>query len=727
MKINFKVIIVLLLIASKVFSQGKKPEEIKDFFWNSKDKQSNTTEIPEKWQNESAVVLYKNINYAYHKFGKKVTYKTSVRKRIKLLDKNAVKEFSEFNFKKRFYSNRGNFTRKASKMYFGVKVIKPDGKEIEIDVDKEAVKGDDKYKLAISNLEVGDIIDYYFYSIEPFVSKYSYSFEPVETPLGEEYPMVFLKMNLESENDFFINFKSINGAPKLKEIPTGKKNRRKYVLEAKDIDKNEFPRWYFPLSELPSIKMQVYFARSESYERSTAAFLPEKENIIKSKVTENDILELYNFKLDDAGKIKNIQKYLADKNFKSNEEKVIDVFYYMRHFYLNRYIEGIFAEKLKMLDFPFMNYKNFNYIRGEEHFVNIFTTFLKSNKIPYKIIVATKRYNGKIEDLLIDNNVNLIIKVNTKNPLYVTAFKPHTTISYINPYLEGTEVYKLSKTKPKSSKFDVIKKGKLPTSKYTDNEMQEILDVKVKPDFSGFKMAITNKLKGHLKLQEQSDRLIFRDYVYNEYKKYNSKSLVEFVKGKKNKARVKKEINALIEKLKKNQKKYFENQIKSELGLTELNNFSYKIEQNGRFSPSSYFVYSQKFDFDKKFLKKAGPNYIVDIGEFIGGQIEIDDKFRKRDANIYMKNPRVYNYTIKFTIPDGYKVVGLDKLQKKVDNSSGAFISNAKMEGNTLIIKTSKQYKHNFYTKDKWPEILAFLDEANQFKNEKILLKKAAK
>ena len=724
MKVTIKIGIVLLLITSNIFAQGKKPEEIKKYFWGSKDKQTNTTEIPEKWQNESAVILYKNINYAYHKFGKKVTYKTSVRKRIKLLDKNAVKEFSEFNFKKRFYSNRGNFTRKASKMYFGVKVIKPDGKEIEIDVDKEAIKGDDKYKLAISNLEVGDIIDYYFYSIEPFISKESYIFDAVETPLGEEYPIAFLKMNLESENDFFINFKSINGAPKLKEIPTGKKNRRKYVLEVKDIEKNEFPRWYFPLAELPSIKMQVYFARSGSYEKNTTAFLPEKENIIKSKVSEQEILDLYNNRLRAGGKVNDVQKYIGGKNYKSNEEKVIDVFYYMRHFYLNRYIESIYARKTKIIDYYQIIYKTGAFIDNDKEFVNYFTNFLKKNDIPFEIIVATKRYNGSINDLLIESNVNVLIKVNTKNPLYVTVFSPHTTISYINPFLEGTEVYKLSKSKAKYYKLDIIKKGKLPTSKYTDNEMQEILDVKVKPDFSGFEMAVTNKLKGHLKLQEQNDRLIYSDYVYNEYKKYDSKSLVELIKGKNNKTRVKNELNALKKKKKKNQKEYFKNQIKSELNLTELNNFEYKIEKNGRFSPSSYFIYSQKFDFDKKYIKKAGPNYIIEIGKFIGGQIEIDEKFRKRDANIYMKNPRVYNYTIKFTIPDGYKVVGLDKLQKNVDNPSGAFISNAKMEGNTLVIETSKQYKHNFYTKDKWPEILAFLDEANQFTNEKILLKK---
>ena len=57
-------------------------------------------------ENESAVIIYKNENYDFHKFGKNVTYTTSIRKRIKLLDKAAVEEFSEFAFQKRFRSTK---------------------------------------------------------------------------------------------------------------------------------------------------------------------------------------------------------------------------------------------------------------------------------------------------------------------------------------------------------------------------------------------------------------------------------------------------------------------------------------------------------------------------------------------------------------------------------------------------------------------------------------------
>ena len=94
------------------FSQSKEQLETKDFFWGISDTYKSATDIPEKWANESAVIFYKNENYDFHKFGKNVTYTSSVRKRIKLLDKAAVEEFSEFAFKKRFRSSKGRYTWK---------------------------------------------------------------------------------------------------------------------------------------------------------------------------------------------------------------------------------------------------------------------------------------------------------------------------------------------------------------------------------------------------------------------------------------------------------------------------------------------------------------------------------------------------------------------------------------------------------------------------------------
>ncbi len=722
--------ILILAIFGFVFmanAQSKDELEAKEFFWGKNDKYKNANEIPDKWKNESAVVIYKNINYDYHKFGKRVTYKNSIRKRIKLLDKNAVEEFSKFSFKNRFRSTKGAYTwRSKGKIFFGIKIIKPNGKEIVVDVDKEAIEQDNgEKKIAIANLEVGDIIDYYYYSLEPFKSAYVYTFEPVEQTLSAEYPILNFKLYLETENDFFINFRSINGAPKLKEIKTEKRNFRKYILEEKDIEKRDFPRWFYPLAEVPAIKMQVYFARSGKFENQAMAFLPENEKIIKSTVSQNEILDLYDTRFRPTGRIGDVNDFLKGKTFHSNAEKVTAVYYYMRHYYLTRFIEAMIADKTNITKYsPYENYGYPVFIQNQKQFVRHFTRFLSRNKIPYDIVVATKRYNGNIKDLLIESNVDLVVRVNTKNKLYASFFSPHTNINEMSPYLEGTDVYLLSPSK--YGKLVGIKGGKLPSSTYKDNLSFKEYALKLNDDFSEINLDIKTKLKGFSKVDEQYDRMIFSDYVYQDYKKYDTKDLISLIKGKKNRQQTKEKFAAVIKKIKDKQKKYFKEQAEAELtvGEDDIDAYSYKIEKTGRYKFADNFVYSESYKLKNHYIKKAGPNYILEIGKFIGGQVKIKDKNRERDANIYMTNPRSYDYKIILEIPEGYKVVGLDKLNKNVDNTTGAFISTAKVVENKLIIETSKQYKHNFEPKENWNLMLAFLDEANQFYNEKVLLKK---
>ena len=161
-----KVLLVLLLLCGSMgFAQDK--AEVKEKFWGANDPVKKVTAVPDKWRNESAVIIYKSEEYSFHKFGTKVTYTMAFRKRVKLQDQAAVTEFSEFSFRERFQSKRGLYRNKEATNTVGVKVIKPDGSEKEINIDQEAIKVDDKKKIAIPNIEIGDIIDYYVYAVEP--------------------------------------------------------------------------------------------------------------------------------------------------------------------------------------------------------------------------------------------------------------------------------------------------------------------------------------------------------------------------------------------------------------------------------------------------------------------------------------------------------------------------------------------------------------------------------
>lgn len=709
-----------LLLCCTALSWGQTADEVRQMMWGPGDKYQKVTTFPEKWNNESAVILYKNEVYDYHKFGTNVTYTRSIRKRIKLLDAAAVKEFSEFSYSTKFYSNKamGSFWRRGSN-FIGVRVIKPDGKALDIDADKEAKEVNNEKKLAIPNLEIGDIIDFYFYSVEPFKSVYDYTFEAVETPLGDVYPTVDLKITLRTENDFFVNFNTYNGAPDLKEIPTGKSNDRLYELTASDLAKNEFPRWFYPLNELPCYKFQVIFARSGKFERLSDGFLSEKESVIKKTVAKEDIFNYYNEKFYPEGDMGPINKFLKDKTFASDEEKIQAVYYFCRHEFFTRYFEG-FAVNDANIMYPWGMYSNVIFFRNEVPFVNYFMQFLKRQEISFDIIIATPRYNGSIDDLLIQENVRKMIRVNTKTPVYLEYFNPYTGADQISYTIENSKAYVLEIVKGK--RVTDASTVTLPSSTYKDNLSKIKTQVSL-VDFNGYKVTRDASYYGHLKESEQEDKLRFYDFVYEDYEKYGTPKLMELVRNNRQRTQYTKELESLILKMKEKQKENFEDNVEGEYDV-KVDDYAFAIKNTGRFGKENALEVNETFTINANYVKKAGDKYLLELGRFLTSQIEIDKKEIERKNNIYMGYPRSFENEIVFTIPEGYSVSGLDKLNKKVENETGGFTSTAEVQGNQLVIKTLKYYKNYYEPNANWNKMIQFLDAAYQFTQEKVLLKK---
>ncbi|MEC4005254.1 DUF3857 domain-containing protein [Flavobacterium sp. SUN052] len=715
-----KKLLIYLLIAISCTSFAQDKAEIKDFFWGKSDLYKKANSIPDKWKNESAVIIYKYEYYNYHKFGASVTYTSAIRKRIKLLDQAAVTEFSEFSFKDKFYSNKGMYALRNGTNVIGIKIVKSDGKEIEIDVDKNAKEADKEKKIAIANLEIGDILDFYYYSIEPFKSVLEFGFEPEESPLGDVYPTMDLKLSFDTENDFFVNFNTYNGAPELKEIPSKNSGERKYELTAKDIAKNEFPRWFYPLAELPCYKFQVFFARSGKFEARADAFLSDKEKIIKKTVTKEDIFNYYDDKFHPNADLGVINDYLKGKTYGSDEEKIRDVYYFSRHMFFTQYIEAIVIGK-STGTYLFTMYKNPIFFQTEQSFVNYFMAFLKKNDIDYDIIVGTSRFNGSIDDLLIQRNVTVLLRVNTKNPLYLEYFNPFSSADQFNYNLENTKAYALQVAKGKKV-VDAVNVN-LPSSTMQDNVSKVVSDVKISDDFTGLNVKKESSFFGHLKESEQSDKLYYFDYVFEDYKKYETKSFIEYITNKKAKEKNTNQIDAIVNKMKEEQKEAFKKSTAEEYGF-DIDDHSLSIKNTGRFGKKSALVYEENFAIKNNLIKKAGENYLVEIGKLITAQVEIDKKEKERKNNVYMIYPRSFENEISVEIPAGFTVAGLDKLNKKVENETGGFVSSATVSGNKLVIKTTKYYKNYYEPNSNWNKMIQFLDAAYQFTQEKVLLKK---
>jgi hypothetical protein len=159
--------VLLITTAHNLSAQSDVERKLKLAMWTNAPAEFKSTAVPEKWKNESAVVLALEREYigdfATKMSGRLYVEKLNIHFRIKLLDKAAVTNFSDLSFNDK--TVRTNmFGRASAYKVIGIKGIKPNGTEKEVDLTK-AVKADvtsDKdLKIPIPNLEQGDIIDYY--------------------------------------------------------------------------------------------------------------------------------------------------------------------------------------------------------------------------------------------------------------------------------------------------------------------------------------------------------------------------------------------------------------------------------------------------------------------------------------------------------------------------------------------------------------------------------------
>ena len=72
-------------------------------------------------------------------------------------------------------------------------------------------------------------------------------------------------------------------------------------------------------------------------------------------------------------------------------------------------------------------------------------------------------------------------------------------------------------------------------------------------------------------------------------------------------------------------------------------------------------------------MKKAGNNYLLEVGKLIGPQMLIEEDEKDRQADIFLSNARTFEYRITLTLPDGYQAKGLEDLNVKLDNRAGQF------------------------------------------------------
>lgn len=713
-------LILFLLLGSMQIIFAQRPSErrkqsLQNHIKNEDDPYFAVNEVPEAYNNESAVVLAQHTGYMFtSKKGSLIVTETN-RRKIMLLDKAAVNAFSEF-----YYQSAPGYA-------IALSIEKPDGKKIAVS-SEDAVKVTtavpevyrtyynsdtwEYYKIAVPNLEPGDILDYYTKVTESKENNRmgAQCFSPVMYQLHTNYTILKQKIDFKIEKGFYVNMKSSNGAPELvleEESAADRKNNM-YTISDGVRPKVSSSLWVYKNLELPNIKFQVCFNQIGKEDKAYQ-FLA-KPNEVKDAVTPEEIVARVNYRFDNSALVDQYV-YNTVSFMKENYKKETDpikyakaAFYYLRHILL------VNPENDQL--------KDVERIR-DDIFTIMLMKVLDRKDIKYDLLVGMPRGFGKIDDVVLYDELTWFLKI---GDTYVYNPGKNSTFSEPDFTLQNTKAYQISIATNK--KLQGFKEVIIPSSAYQDNSLQANLQVNLSNTMESMDIKANYEVKGLYKQTFADNALGYMDLAENDHLSFGGKKVnKETTRNKVKLAEQERKAQVAKAETEKNTKKAMQELLE----LDFKNIIAYKqftLEKDGRSEEQNVLAFSESYEVGN-LVKKAGANYIVEVGALIGSQVEILEENKDRNYDINMAFPKLMKHQIVINIPAGYRVEGLNDLSIQVDNASGAFKSSTRMEGDKLIIDTEKIYKKEYVKKENWNEMVEFLDAAYTFTQKKVILKQA--
>lgn len=730
----FLLINTCILFAQKKQDYKQKSEELRKTIWQSNNDIFSSNNIPEEYKTESAVVLarsfdtqrqsstkWKFTGLAVANVGS--TSKNSLyREKVKINDKAALEAFSKLEYEKvinRTQSMLFSSIKNKTEVFVGVKLIKPNGEEVLINADEEVLLStntkNQTAKLAIPGLQIGDIIDYYIYTVK-IVEDGGEKDNRYLFFLADEYPVLNYNYVFQYNKTVDVITLNANGAPKFAETSNADGDKI-YTLKGSNMRKFKDEIWSSSYRQLPYFAISSSFKTSvqKAYASPRDKFDPKKSNldnyVTNFETTVNPYLYPFN---------KDIQKKMEAK-FKSKGLKTLPVDSTMKFFYnLWKYS-------------TFFSYDDDRYEMGAtRNYATVYSQYsaafnsqmLYNMDIPFDLLITSSKYSNSLDNAFEQEDFDVLIRINGPKPIYMVFDKFNTAFGELPYYYEGQRAIVLTPKKTQYKLFNFTKsETTLPVSSPEENVLIENLKIKLTPtDKQIINVERNVKETGYMKIGDQLDLLLIDDADKEFTQLLSGDEMKKRVSGN-NTRKTYQNILTSIADAKKAEKQSFIDEIKTQYNQEpkELNSFSIV---NSALTNSKPFEFNTAFTIDG-FVKKAGSNYILAIGKFIGAVSKIEEKHRVRETDIIMPAARTINYQIEFEIPEGYNVKGLESLNTNKQNEMGSFNVKTSTQGNKIKVDVTRIYTISTAPKEKWSSLIELMDTAYDFSEQKVLLEKA--
>lgn len=693
-------------------------DEVKSAVYETEMPEFSVREIPEKYADASAVfvAIYHELN-ARKKTGfghLPGTIRFSAKARVEggelcrmliyVNDKAGLEKFSEFDFATDMKKKMSNAHRKQRHV-MGVRVIKPDGTVNDVNTDdfvevEEGKKNKEKRrKLAVPGLEVGDMIDVFFYTEHKLQNVH---LEPMTYYLRDVYPIMNYHVHAVVDDNLTTQYRTLNGAP---DFAVSRDDDKNYVLDMTAEDIAAEPRlWYNDAEQSPMVKLYVYNRRSDAYTPNSAR---------KDGLQQNP--DPKEFKID---------FWLGRELILHNGQNFVN--YYLKNGAkavkeISKQLKKGEIDSVAAADYLYNLLTLANFVSDENLYHMRFGLQLNDllrglGKVKYYDFITTDNEEEAVDELASMFNAEGGICLLDGKRLYLTPraimspselhpdfigrkYQSYHPIKYIRQHPEADAVYyTLSETTPEQNR--------------------NVSDMKVTIDGTSAVIDRRESCTGVTKLAVQD--LLSEEDIVNAYLSYLNRYGAEIaLKGNNKKAA---DRQARYDSQRQDQAEAFKQEVEdSHSDQTEF--ISGKIEQVGIDPEAPELIYNVNYKMDG-FVKQAGKNKIMAVGNLLGRQTELLTADRERNDDIIMTAPREFVVRADIELPAGYRVSekALNAIRRDVKNDAGQFTVTAETKDGHVIIEITKRYNNRKEAVKMWKDLSDIVDAASAWRSSTLLM-----
>ena len=339
--------------------------------------------------------------------------------------------------------------------------------------------------------------------------------------------------------------------------------------------------------------------------------------------------------------------------------------------------------------------------------------------IDHDILVAFNKKLTDIDQFILTDELNFMIKVKGENELILSNPKPFSFSNFLPFTYEYTKALTFQPGTKRIGQLD------LPGSKASENSEKYLYELTLQPDSNNILVRRSTIFTGNTKRSGQNryvntESILLANSNQKYYPQLQHFSKKKGVKRLKEKLALKSDKRE--EEIARNMKLRVEDQF-------ERNSSSlfWKVEHSGNNHEKPEFKLLETFKLSDYALQ-SNNNLLVQIGKYVKHEElfkKINLKDRKHD--FFFDYPESATYQIHLKIPESYELDDIEHLNQSIESSVGLFKSEATISNNELLITIDFKIDAYQVPSTKWEAVEALLNAPFNFSNEVILLRSLKK